>query len=184
MANNRRTRRQYHTYGSVAYQSDYDGSAVRAPRREELQRSQPQRKPQVQPRRRVVERPRIEVREAGAFSPFAIVGFAVVAICTALLLIANAQLAVINDQTVELRSQLATLQTEQNSLLAQYELSYDLDAIETQLTSDGSMVKLQPSQVTYLDVSEPDSVVFYESQGQGVEGILSAIKGFFYELLS
>ena len=180
MANNRRTRRQYHTYGSVAYQSDYDGSAVRAPRREELQRSQPQ----VQPRRRVVERPRIEVREAGAFSPFAIVGFAVVAICTALLLIANAQLAVINDQTVELRSQLATLQTEQNSLLAQYELSYDLDAIETQLTSDGSMVKLQPSQVTYLDVSEPDSVVFYESQGQGVEGLLSAIKGFFYELLS
>lgn len=184
MANQPRTRRQFRTYGSAAYQSAYDGTAVRAPRREELQRTQPQRRPQVQPRRRVMERPRVEVREAGAFAPFAVVGFAVVAICAALLLIANAQLAIINDQTVTLRSQLETLKTEQNSLLAQYELSYDLDVIESQLTADGSMVKLQPSQVTYLDVSEPDSVIYYDSKGQGVEGLLSEIKGFFYELLS
>lgn len=174
--------RQYRTNGSAAYQPVYEGNTVRTPQREERRR--PQTRPQVQPRRRVAERPRVEVREAGAVSPFAVVGFAVVAICAALLLVANAQLAVINDQTVAMRSQLSQLETEESALLAQYELAYDLKAIESSLTADGSMVKVQASQVSYLDVSEPDNVVYYDSNGQGVNGLVSEIRSFFYELLS
>ena len=72
-------RRRYSTYGSVAYQPQYDGSAARQPARRET--PQPQRRPRVQPRERVAARPSVEVREQGAVSLFAIVGFMAVAVC-------------------------------------------------------------------------------------------------------
>lgn len=169
--------RQYRTYGSVAYQPSYDGSAARVP--------QPKPRPQVRPRRNIVQRPRIQVRQAGAFSPFAVVGFSVVALCAALLLIANAQLMVLRDETVSLRSQLQTLQSEQTVLLAQRELAHDWDAIEAQLTADGTMVKLQPGQLTYLSVSEPDSVVLLRHEETfGAAALAQEIQRFFSELLS
>lgn len=174
---------QYRTNGSVAYQPGYEGNTVRAPRR--TQQPAPQPRPQVQPRRRVVQRPRVEVRQANAVSPFAVVGIAVVALLTFVLLIANARLMVINDQTVSLRSQLRELQAEQVTLLAKRELSYDLDAIEAQLTADGTMVKPQPSQITYLNSTEPDSVVFFFApQRQGLSDLAGSIVDFFSDLLS
>lgn len=169
--------RQYRTYGSVAYQPHYDGSAARVP--------QPKPRPQVRPRRNIVPRPRVQVRQAGAFSPFAVVGFSVVALCAALLLIANAQLMVIKDETVSLRSQLQTLQSEQTVLLAQRELSHDWDAIETQLTANGAMVKLQPGQLTYLSVSEPDSMVLIRHEPAfSAAALVEEIQRFFSDLLS
>ena len=56
--------------------------------------------------------------------------------------------------------------------MAQYELAYDLSAIEEAVTSDGSMVKPQASQIYTLDLSEEDSVVRYdqESAAAGVAG--------------
>ncbi len=185
MANPASRQRTYQTYGSVAYQDRYDGSAVRAPRRQqEVQRPLPQQRPRVQPRERVRERPRVEVRPAGAVAPFAVIGFFVVALCAALLVVSCAQLAVINDQTVRLKTQLTELKTAETVLLAQYELAYDLPAIEAQLTAGGSMVKLQPSQITYLDISAPDSVVVYSDSGHGLGGIVSELETFFSQLLS
>lgn len=177
-----RSQRQYRTNGSAAYQPDYDGSAARVARRE--QQVQPKPRPQVQPRRHVVRRPQVQVRQAGAFSLFAVVGFAAVAVCAALLLITNARLMVLNDQTVALRRQLQTLQTEQATLLAQRELAYDLDAIEARLTADGTMVKPQSSQFVYLDASKPDSVVRFHEAGAGLSGLSEKVLNFFYDLLS
>lgn len=169
--------RTYDTYGTAAYQPYYDGNTVRAPRREQ--------RPQVQPRRHVVRRPQVQVRQAGSFSPLAVAGFAVVAACAALLLIASARLMVISDQTVTLRSQLAALQAEQTALLAQRERSYDLEAIEAQLTADGTMVKPRSSQVSYLTAAEPDSaVLFREAQPQGPAALFSRLERFFSSLLS
>lgn len=174
---------QYRTNGSVAYQPGYEGNTVRAPRR--AQQPAPQPRPQVQPRRRVVQRPQVQVRQANAVSPVAVVGFAVVALLTALLLIANARLMVINDQTVSLRSQLKELQAEQVSLLAKRELSYDLDAIEAQLTADGTMVKPQPSQITYLNNTEPDSVVIFRApQSQDLSNLIDSVTDFLSDLMS
>lgn len=184
MANQTRRQRIYSTYGSVAYQDRYDGSTVRAPRRQEAQRPLPQQQPRVQPRERVRERPRVEVREAGAVAPFAIIGFFVVALCTALLVVSYARLAVINDQAVQLKNQLTELKTTETTLLAQYELAYDLSAIEEQLTSNGSMVKLQASQITYLDISAPDSVIVYDNSGQGISGLVNELESFFAQLMS
>ena len=107
-----------------------------------------------------------------------------VALCTALLVISYARLAVLNDQAVQLRSELEDLQTTQTTLLAQYELAYDLSAIESQLTSNGSMVKLQPSQITYLDISAPDSVIVYDNSGQGISGLVNELESFFAQLMS
>ena len=53
MATRRRSQlSSYRTYGSVAYAPAYDGTAVRAPRREEVLRP----KPRVRPRERVLTR--------------------------------------------------------------------------------------------------------------------------------
>ena len=96
-------RRTYRTYGSLAYQENFDGNTVRAPRPQELERPRPQERPRVQPRKRVQERPHIEVRQQGAVAPFAILGFLAVALCSVFLIISCAQLAIINDQTVQLK---------------------------------------------------------------------------------
>lgn len=70
----------YRTYGSVAYAPAYDGTAVRAPRREEVLRP----KPRVRPRERVLTRTQVQVREAGQASVFAVIGFLAVGVFAAL----------------------------------------------------------------------------------------------------
>ena len=75
MANERRTRR-YDTYGSLAYQPEYQrGTAAPARRASEPER---ERRPRVQPRTRTATRPQVEVRQQSAIAPFAILGFAAV----------------------------------------------------------------------------------------------------------
>ena len=176
MAEVTRRTRTYQTYGNVAYQPEYDGSAVRAPRRQELERPAPaQPRPRVQPRRQPVQRPRVEVRQAGAVAPFAVIGFLTVALCAVLLVVSYAQLAVVNDQSVKLRAELNELVAKETELLAQYELAYDLSAIESQLTSNGSMVRLSPSQITYLDISSPDNIVVYSSEASGFSGVWNKV---------
>lgn len=161
----------YRVSGSAAYKLDYDGSAAR------VSQPRPQSHPQVQPRRRITPRPRVQVRPAGTVSLLAVAGFAAVAVCAALLLIANARLMVLNDETVALRAQLRTLQAEEVTLLAQRDKAYDLDAIAAQFTASGVMVKPQPSQVTYLNADRPDSVVKYERPRQGfLDGLYEKLR--------
>ena len=85
-----------------------------------------------------------------------------------------------------LREQLSDLQTEEAKLMAQYELAYDLSAIEETVTSNGSMVKPQAGQIYSLDLSEEDSVVHYdqESAAEAAGGLLDAIGEFVDGVLS
>lgn len=156
----------YRVSGSAAYQPDYDGSAAR------VRQPRPGSRPQVRPRRQPTPRPRVQVRPAGTVSLLAVVGFAAVAVCAALLLIANARLMVLNDETVALRAQLKTLQADEAVLLAKRDKIYDLDAIAAQFTASGAMVKPQPSQVTYLSADRPDSLVKYGRPHQGFRDAL------------
>jgi len=185
MADPARRTRTYQTYGNVAYQPQFDGNAVRAPRRQEVERpAPPQHRPQVQPRRQPQQRPRVEVREAGAVAPFAVIGFFAVALCAVLLVVSYAQLAVLNDQTVQKRADVAELMAEQTELMAEYELAYDLAAIENQLISSGTMVRVAPSQITYLDISSPDNMIVYSGEDQGLEGIWNRVTALFDRLAS
>lgn len=160
-ANRRRSTTAYRTYGSVAYAPTYDGSAVRAPRREEeLQRAPapyPRRREQV----RKQERPKVQVRQAGAVAPFSVVGFLIVAFLATMLMTSYARLTMANDEMVKLRSELSTLKSDYAALTAQYEKVFDLASIQEAVGD--TMVRPTGDQVVYIDLSEPDTVTVYQN---------------------
>ena len=91
---------------------------------------------------------------------------AAVAIVLILTLASYAQLVVVNDQVVELRDSLSQLQSEQTQLAAQYELAYDLQAIEQQMLASGEMIQVQDWQTYTLELAEPDTVEYYQGFGR------------------
>lgn len=177
----RRTRR-YSTYGSVAYQPEpeLERQPLGRPRR------QPEHapRPRVQPRTHTAVRPQVAVRPQGAVAPFAILGLLAVAVRALLVVMTSAQLAMVQDETVELRSTLSELQAEEKTLQAQYELAFDLTQIQQQLTADGSMVKAGPGQTVYLDLSGEDSVTYYEQARSGLPGLIRQAQEFLAGVLS
>ena len=173
MARRRITTTAYSTYGSVAYAPAYDGSAVRAPGREEELYRQPQPRPRTHERVRQQELTRTQgqVREAGHVAPFAVVGFLAVAVFAVMLVLSYVQLTVLNGETVKLRSELTTLQAESATLSAQYELVFDMETVEAAV--GGTMARPDSSQMIYIDLSEPDTVVLYGDEY--ADGMLSAL---------
>ena len=170
MATRRRSQlSSYRTYGSVAYAPAYDGTAVRAPRREEVLRP----KPRVRPRERVLTRTQVQAREAGQV---AVIGFLAVGVFAALLLLSYTQYAVLTDQVVTLRSELTTLQTENATLSAEYEKVFDMERIQAAVGD--TMIRPTGDQVEYIDLSEPDSVVVYgqEDAKTGIPGLLAGLE--------
>jgi len=140
---------------------------------------------EVRPRRRVVARPKIRVREAGQVSVFAVAGFLAVGICAILLLLCYIELASVSDEVVALRGQLDGLKEEGAELRAQYELAYDLNNLEKTLTQSGKMIRPQNGQIFYIDLSEPDSVVrFDEEPAQGAGGALESVKQLIASILA
>ena len=157
------------TYGNLAYAEP----AVRPLERGGSEVLRPQ--PKVRPRERAAVRPKVRVREAGQISVFAVVGFLAVGVFAVLLMLSTVQLTRVSDEMISLKSQLSNLQSEEKKLMAQYELAYDLSTIEQKVTSDGSMVKPQSSQIYTLDLSEEDSVVHYSRENGGAETVDSLI---------
>jgi len=173
MATRRRFTTRYDSYGSVAYAPVYEGNTVRAPKREEEYLPSPQPRRREQLNRRPLERTQVEVRQAGAVAPFAVIGFLAVAIFAALLLISHAQSTVLNAEVVELRGQLSTLQAENAKLSAQYEQVFDMEKIQAAVGD--TMVRPTGSQAVYLDLSEPDAVIVYD--GLKDNKLMDALKG-------
>lgn len=112
------------------------------------------------------------------------VGLFSVLACALLLVVSCAQLAVANNDIVDLRSELSDLQDENRTLQAKYELMYDLEAIEKQFLSDGTMVRPGAGQTVYLDLSGGDSVVYYDGAGEGLSALLQRAERFFADILS
>jgi len=165
MATRRRFTTRYDSYGSVAYAPVYEGNTVRAPRREQEEevRRAPQPRRREQPRRRQLQRTQVEVRQAGAVAPFAVIGFLAVVMFAAMLLASHAQCTVLNAEVVQLRGELSTLQAENAKLSARYEQVFDMDKIQAAVGE--TMVRPTGSQAVYLDLSEPDTVVVYQNAG-------------------
>ena len=175
MANyRRRNTTEYRTYGSVAYAPAYDGSAVRAPRREEELRRAPAPYPKRQQQIRKRERARAEVRQAGAVAPFAVIGFLAVAIFAVMLITSYAQLTVANDEMQSLRKELSTLKSDNATLTAQYEKVFDLATIQEAVGD--TMIRPTNDQVVYIDLSAPDTVTVYHDKG-GDPGLRDLLNG-------
>lgn len=189
MADQRRNRR-YRTYGNVAYQPEVEQEPVRTPSRQEqirgntVRRAEPVRRPRIAPRKRPAVRPDVQVRTQSAVAPFAVVGLFSVLACTLLLVMSMAQLAMVNNDIVDLRSDLADLQDESRLLQTKYEVVFDLEAIEKMFLSDGSMVRAGASQTVYLDLSAPDSVTYYDGAGEGLSALLQRAEQYLADLLS
>ena len=171
-------RESYDPYRNIRY--TYDGSAARVPEREEVL----QPKPRVRPRHKEIARPQVKVRAAGKVSLFAVAGFAAVIVMAVLIIMNYVQLSAISAEVVDLNSQMAQLQSEEATLRARYELAYDLGAIESAVTADGSMSRPQAGQMIYVDLTEPDSVTVYnqaETPGfwDGVEEFIGGILAYF-----
>lgn len=159
------------TYGSVAYDLDaLPGGSIAAPR------------PLVRPREQTRARPKVRVREAGQVSLFAVVGFLAIGVFAVLVLMSGIQLTTLSDDIAGLNSQMTTLQSQEANLRTEYALAFDLNSIESAVTSNGSMAKPQSGQIIYLDLSEPDSVVLFEQDEtplKGAEGMLQGVKEVF-----
>ena len=189
-AERRKDTRRYRTNGSVAYQPEFEQESARRSSRRELvrgntvRRPEPARRPQPRPRRRPAVRPDVQVRTQSAVAPFTVVGLFAVLACAWLLVVSCAKLAVANSDIVDLRAQLSDLQDEGRTLQAKYELVFDLEAIEKQFLSDGSMVRPGVGQTVYLDLSGGDRVVYYDGAGEGLSGLLQRAERFIAGLVS
>lgn len=186
MANTARQRKYYDPYRNASYA--YDGSAARVLEPEEerevvLPRPRPRPQRRVDPRSEQLTRPTVEVREAGHVSLFAVTGFAAIAVMAVLILMSIVQLNAISDEVVSMESRMSTLLSEEETLLARYEMAYDLGAIESAVTAEGTMSRPQPGQIIYVDLTEPDSVVLYQ-QEDGNEGFFSVLEDWVGSILA
>ncbi len=118
-------------------------------------------------------------------APFAIVGTLFVCLLAMIIINQYATLAVIHDEAVDIKREISTLQKEEAKLLAQYELSYDLQVIEQNLLTQGIMAKPQSGQIYTIELSRPDSAEYYQKSAffsyvsESISEIFSTIGTYF-----
>ncbi len=189
----RRTARQpnpngRYVSGNLAY--DYDYLERERRRREEREqreyaerraretavRTETRARPAAPPKRRELQR----------VSPIVLLGFAVAATMVVVLLMNYAELTAVSHDVVTMQRTLATLEDEHVALLSRYERTFDLAAIKAAAEASG-MAKPSASQICYVDLSAPDSVVLYRHADETVLGrvftavgqdVLSAVEYF------
>lgn len=150
--------------GNLAYDFDYEEKRTRRPERraeEKPRKSQQEQKVQTTVR----TRPRQKVPLT------ALAGFAALAAMVLLLVMSYAKLTAISSNVVSMKKELTALESEHVTLLTRYEQTFDLSAIKEAAEATG-MSKPSASQIFYVDLSEPDSVVVYQ---QGGGNILSRV---------
>ena len=131
--------------------------AGQAPRHQEQVRQQP----------KVHAAPKVLVRERQQVSLFSLLGFAAVAGLAVLVLMSYIQLTALASDTVALKKQLSTLETEHATLTAQYEQMFDLTTVREAAEAAG-MTKPSTSQICYLDMAGGDSAIVYQQEEPSV----------------
>lgn len=155
--------------GSLAYDYDYEERREqrRAPRPEVERAPERRAAPAAAPRRREAHEERRRVRERQRISPTLAVGAAALAAMIVLMVMSYAQLTSLSAQVVSMQKELKTLDAEHVALLTQYEQTFDLETIKAAAAAAG-MNKPSASQVSYIDLSAPDSVELCETQSVSV----------------
>ena len=100
-------------------------------------------------------------------SPFTVLGTMAVVGMAVLVLMGYIQLTVLSADTVALKNELATLETENLRLTTEYERMFDLATVKEAAEAAG-MVKPSSSQICYIDLSEGDSAVVYQQEDPSV----------------
>ena len=126
-----------------------------------------------------------EAQQRRRMAPTILVEVLAVAAVVVMTLFSYAQLVMVNDQVVGLRSELSQLQSDATKLQAEYELAYDLQEIETEMINSGQMNKIKSWQTYTLELSEPDAVEYFqESTWRGdltdmFKSFVQAVKEYF-----
>ena len=155
------------------YHDDYvvDGSLARdldwAVRERELQHAgeTPRHQETVRetPRVQTQTKTHVQVRERQRVSWFSVLGVSAIIGMAIMVLMSYIQLTVLSASTVELKKDLAVLETENVRLTAQYEQMFDMTSVKEAAEAVG-MVKPGSSQVCYLDLSGGDTAVVYRHE--------------------
>ncbi len=120
------------------------------------------------PRSRKVQKKAAPVRrQREKVSLGTLCGFMALAAMVALMIMCRAQLTEISAQVVSVQKEISALEDEHVALLTRYEKTFDLTTIKEAAAAAG-MAKPSASQVYYIDLSEPDSVVVYQQKSQNV----------------
>lgn len=107
------------------------------------------------------------MRERQPVPVLAVLGAAAVIAMAVLVLMSYIQLTVLSADTVELKSQLSVLETENVTLTAEYERMFDLATVKEAAEAAG-MSKPGSSQIGYIDLSDGDSAVVYQKEDPSV----------------
>ncbi|MBE7003409.1 MAG: hypothetical protein E7425_03870 [Ruminococcaceae bacterium] len=150
--------------GNLAYDFDYLERERRRRADRERQDYEERREYQSAPRPRQQRKPAAKPkhRERIHVSPVVVIGFAVVAVMLVALLDSYAELTAVSRGVVAMQSELAALEDEHVALLGRYERTFDLSAVKEAAETAG-MAKPSSSQIYYVDLSAPDSVILYQS---------------------
>ncbi len=183
MANEKR-RYQHTTYGNVAYDLNYQRNVVPVP-----DGGEPSRQPRPQKhtrtgqrqRRRVMTRPKVKLRPREAVAPWAVIGFALITVTAVLVLFSYVRLNNVYANTVALQSKLTTLQTEENTLKAEYEEVFNQDVLSKAVKKAGNLKPVTSDQIVYVELSDPDNIVVYEQEQKrgGIADFFQSVRDFF-----
>ena len=157
-------------------------------RRRDLERAGESEEERAQKRKTAAQR-RVAAREkrraalARLRLPFlGVVGTALAVVLAVMVLMGHIELTRLSSETVSLKNQLSTLQTEHTSLAARYERTFDLASVKEAAQAAG-MSKPGSSQISYLNLSEGDRAVVYPREESGMfNHILLSAKGGFEAL--
>ncbi len=156
--------------GSLAYDLDW------AVRERELRHAGELPRRQEREQVKVHERPKVQVRERQHVSPFTVLATAASIVMAVMVLFGYIQLTVLSADTVALKKELSTLETENLRLTTEYERMFDLATVKEAAEAAG-MVKPGSSQICYIDLSEGDSaVVCRETQPSVLARIVTSLR--------
>ena len=149
--------------GNLAYDFDYEEKRTQRTERRTEEKTAPRKAQQREPKVQTT----IRTRARQKVSHPALAGFAVLAAMVLVLVMSYAKLTAISSDVVSMKNELTALESEHVTLLTQYEQTFDLAAIKEAAEATG-MSKPSASQIFYVDLSEPDSVVVYQQDGGNI----------------
>ena len=133
--------------------------------------------PEVQEARRMEHNEPVRRRRTGAHtaarvkvSPLSLTLAAVAAVLAAVLIYNYMQLTVLSDQIATVRAEYQNISNEGILLKTQYESRYDLSQIEEYALTKLGMTKMDRSQVEYVEIGNPDTIV-RTGQSSGQAGL-------------
>ena len=116
---------------------------------------------------RAHEHAKARVRTGQRLSPVIALGYAALAVMLVALVMSYVELSTISSQVVSMQKELSALETDQVALRTKYEQAYDMATIKEAATAAG-MTQPSESQIYYIDLSDPDNAVVYQSEKDGV----------------